>query len=187
MKVNEPKIDLLRYRQEEARESQNNMRFMLMLALIVLLFVGAMGGIGAMQKQQLQQLEAHNNQLQAQVNELTSLMVSTETDNKLSLEKFNVRNRLLEALEKQIIIKSKNIEEIYLVSAPNVTISRMDVKLDNSFTITAYCSSQTVLINYLQQVMDLDFVQEIKSVTSNRNAQTGEITFNLNLIWKEAE
>jgi Tfp pilus assembly protein PilN len=187
MAVNkEPRINLLRYQQEEVWESKSNIRFLLILGLVALLFVSAMGGTWRMQSRQLQELKAQNEQLQQQVSELTSATVSTDIDSEIS-DKIKARATMVQALEKQIKVKSKYFEDVYLLSIPGVTIGKMDVKPDNNFAMSAYCSSQAKLIKYLEQLINLDFVKEVKSITSKRNAKTGEVNFNITLVWEEVK
>lgn len=187
MAVNkEPRINLLRYQQEEVWESKSNIRFLLILGLVALLFVSAMGGTWRMQSRQLQELKAQNEQLQQQVNKLTTSVVSTDTGSKLT-DELNIRTTMVNVLEKQVKVKSKYFQDIYLLSIPGVTIGRMDVKSDNNFTMSAYCNSQAKLIKYLEQLINLDFIKEVKSITSKRNAKTGEVNFNITLVWEEVE
>lgn len=182
----ESRINLLRYQQEETLESKKNIQLVLILGLAVLLLVGAMGGIWWMQNQKLQALKAENQQLQEQVGQLSRSAVSTDTDSK-GPDKINIRKNMIDALEKQVKVKSKHFEEIYLLSIPGVTIAKMDVKSDNNFTTSAYCDSQAKVIEFLEQLRELDFVKEVKSVSSKCNAKTGEVNFNITLVWGEAE
>lgn len=187
MAVNkEPRINLLRYQHEEAWESKSNIRFLLILGLVALLFVSAMGGTWRMQNKQLQEMKAQNEQLQQQVSELTSSVVSTDSESKIS-DEINIRTTMVQALEKQVKVKSKYFGDIYLLSVPGVTIGNMGVKSDNNFTMSAYCNSQAKLINYLEQLINLDFVKEVKGISSKRNAKTGEVNFNITLVWEEVE
>ncbi|MGS0764008.1 PilN domain-containing protein [Syntrophomonas curvata] len=187
MRVNkEPRINLLRYQQEEKLERKSNIRFMGILGLAALLFVGALGGTWWMQNQKLQALKAENQQLQRQIDKLNRSAVSTDSGSKYS-DKFNAHRTMVEALEKRVKVKSKYLKEIYLLSIPDVTIGKMDVTSDNDFTMSAYCKSQVKFIKYLEQLRELNFVKEVKSVSSKYNTKTGEVNFNITLVWGEAE
>jgi len=182
----ESRINLLRYQQEENLESRSNIRFVLILGLAALLLVGAMGGTWLIQNQKLQAVKAENQQLQQQVGQLSRSAVSTDTGSKDS-DKVNMRKNMINALEKQVKVKSQHFEDIYLVSIPAVTIGKMEVKSDNNFTMSAYCNSQVNFIKYLEQLRALDFIKEVKSVSSKCNAKTGEVNFNVTLVWGEAK
>ena len=181
----EPRINLLRYQQEEAREKYSDIRFFLILGMVALLFVGVMGGTWWMQNQKLQAVKAKNEQLQQQVDKLTRSVVSTDTTKDVS--EVNVRHTIITALEKQVKVKSKHFEEIYLLSIPGVTIGKMDVKSDDNFAMTAYCNSQAKFIKFLEEVRNLDCVKEVKNISSKYNAKTGEVSFNITLVWGEVE
>ncbi len=182
----EPRINLLRYKQEEKLKRKSNIQFMGILGLAALLLVSAMGVTWWMQNQKLQALKAENQQLRQQVGQLSRSAVSTGTDSKDS-DKINMRKNMINALEKQVKVKSKYFEEIYRLSIPGITIGKMDVKSDNSFTMSAYCSNQARFIKFLEQQRELDFVKEVKSVSSKCNAKTGEVNFNITLVWGEAK
>ncbi len=182
----EPRINLLRYQHEEVWESKSNIRFLLILGLVALLFVSAMGGTWRMQNKQLQEMKAQNEQLQQQVSELASSAVSTDSESKIA-DEINIRTTMVQALEKQVKVKSKYFGDIYLLSVPGVTIGKMDVKSDNNFTMSAYCNSQAKLIKYLEQLINLEFVKEVKGISSKRNPKTGEVNFNITLVWEEVE
>lgn len=182
----EPRINLLRYQWEEELDRNSNIRFILILGLMALLFIGAMGGTWRMQNQELKTLKIENQQLQQQLNQQTSSVVSTDIDTKASSE-VKIRSTMVNALEKQVKANTKYFEDIYLLSIPGITIGRMDVKSDNNFTMSAYCNSQAQFIKYLEQLEKLDFVKEVKSVSSKCNAKTGEVNFNITLVWGEVE
>ncbi len=182
----ESRINLLRYQQEETLESRQNIQLVLILGLAALLLVGAMGGVWWMQNQKLQAVKAENKQLQQQVDKLTSSVVSTDTVAKSSGEA-DKRISMINTLEKQVKVKSKHFQDIYLLSIPGITIGKMDVKSNNSFTISAYCSSQAKFINFLKQLRELDFIKEVNNISSKCNAKTGEVNFNLTLVWGEVE
>lgn len=182
----EARINLLRYQQEETLESRKNNRLVLILGLVALLLAGAMGGVWWMQNQKLQAVKAENKQLQQQVDKLTSSVVFTDTASKGS-DEVGKRISIVNTLEKQVKVKSKHFQDIYLLSIPGITIGKMDVKSNNSFTISAYCSSQAKFINFLKQLRELDFIKEVNNISSKCNAKTGEVNFNLTLVWGEVE
>lgn len=179
----ESRINLLRYQQEARQERKSNVRFIGILALVVLLLVGAMGGLWWMQNEKLQAVKAQNQKLQQQVDDLTKSVIATGISTKNS-GKVDIRTAMINTLEKQVKAKSKYFKEIYLISIPNVTIGKMDVKSDNSFTMSAYCQGQTKFIKFLEQVRELGFVEEVKNVSSRYNAKTGEVNFNITLVVK---
>lgn len=181
----EPRINLLRYQQEKAKERYANIRLYLMLGMIILLSITAMGGAWWMQKQNLQAVKAKNEVLQQQVDELTSYAVSASS--KEDVSEYNQRQTMITTLEKLVKAKSKNFEEIYLLSIPGVTIGKMDVKANDNLVITAYCSSQAVFIKFLDEIRNLDFIIEIKNISSKYNEKTGEVSFNVTLVWGEVK
>lgn len=181
----EPRINLLRYRQAEEVEKKSNIRFMGILALVVLLLLGAMGGTWWKQNHQLQAVKNEKQQLQQQEEQLSHLAISTATGGKDS--ELDQRQSIINALEKQVKVKSKHFKEIYLLSIPGVTIGKMDIKPNNNFTISAYCNSQAKFIEFLEQMRKLNFVKEVKNVSSKCNSKTGEVSFIVTLVWGEAE
>lgn len=182
----ESRINLLRYQQENQLESRSNIRFVLILTLTALMLVGVMGGAWYVQNKKLQAVKAENQQLQQQVDKLTSSVVSTDTGTEGSGE-VNKRTSMINAVEKQVKVKSRHFQDIYLLSIPGVTIGKMDTKSDNKFSISAYCSSQAQFIKFLEQLRELDFIKEVKNISSKCNAKTGEVNFNITLVWGEVE
>ena len=182
----ESRINLLRYQQEEALESKKNNQFVLILGLVALLLAGAMGGAWWSQNQNLQTVKAENIQLQQQVDKLTSSVVSTDTVTKGSGE-VDKRSSMINTLQKQVRVKSKHFQDIYLLSIPGITIGKMDVKSDNNFAMSAYCSSQAKFIKFLKELRELDFIKEVKNISSKCNTKTGEVNFNIILVWEEVE
>jgi len=178
----ESRINLLRYQQEAHQERKSNIRFIGILGLVALLLVGAMGGIWWLQYQKLQTVKVQNQELQQQVDNLTKSVTAITGTSTKDAGKVDIRTTMVNALEKQVKAKTKYFEEIYLISIPNVTIGKMDVKSDNSFTMSAYCQGQTKFIKFLEQVRELGFVEEVKNVSSRYNAKTGEVNFNLTLV-----
>ena len=184
----ESRINLLRYQQEAQQERKTNTRFIGILALVALLLVGAMGGLWWMQNEKLQAVKAQNQQLQQQVDNLSKSVAAIPGASTKDTGKVDIRTTMINALEKQVKAKTKYFDEIYLLSIPNVTIGKMDIKSDNSFTMSAYCQGQTKFIKFLEQVRELGFVEEVKNVSSRYNAKTGEVNFNLTLVVRgEAE
>jgi len=75
----EPRINLLRYRQEELSAKKSNLRFNILLGLVVLLFLGAVAGAWWTQNQKLEALNAENQQLQQEVDQLTVKAASIDS------------------------------------------------------------------------------------------------------------
>jgi len=73
--------------------------------------------------------------------------------------------------------------EVYELSDPGITIGNMSVKAGESVTMSAYCSSQADFIKFLDRLRSLDYIKEVKNVSSKRNAKTGEVNFNITLVW----
>lgn len=180
----EPRINLLRYLQEERLEQRKNIRYTLILMGVALLFLVGMGGVWWMQVQQLEAAKATNQQLQQEVDKLTT-SVSVTDPGSIDQEQYEVRRTMISTLEKQAKVKSPQFQEIYLLSIPGVTIGKMEARANNSFTMSAYCNSQAKFITFLEQLRQLEFIKEVKNISSKRNAKTGEVNFNLTLVWEE--
>ncbi|MGI5879210.1 MAG: PilN domain-containing protein [Syntrophomonadaceae bacterium] len=179
MNNKEPRINLLRYMQEGKVEKKSDLRFILILGLAVLLFTGIMAGTWWMQGQKLQAIKNENQQLQKDIEQLTKAVSA----NKNTPEGLNSREAMLNALESRQKVKSKQLEEIYQLTIPGVTIAKIDVKSNNSFTMSAYCNSQAKCITFLEQLRELEYIKDVKVLSSKLNDKTGEVSFNFNLIW----
>lgn len=178
----EPRINLLRYRREELQEKQSNLRFNLILGLAILLFVGAMAGAWWSQTQKLQVLQGENQQLQQEVDQLTvevAKMGSGEEDK----ENLTAREALLKQLTAEPRVKAEQLQEVYELSDPGITIGSMQVKPGETVTMAAYCGSQAEFIQFLDRLRSLDYIEEVKNVSSKLNAKTGEVNFNVTLVW----
>ncbi len=178
MNNKEPRINLLRYMQEGKVEKKSDLRFILIIGLAVLLFTGIMGGAWWMQGQKLQAMKNENKQLQQEIDQLTKAVSGNDAPVGL-----NGREAILNTLESQQKVKSKQLEEIYQLTIPGVTIAKINVKSNNDFTMSAYCNSQAKCIVFLEQLRELDYIKDVKVLSSKLNAKTGEVSFNFNLIW----
>jgi len=183
MNNKEPRINLLRYQQEGIVEKKSDLRFVLILSLAILLFAGIMGGAWWMQGQKLQTLKNENQQLLQAVDKLTQAASATGVEGK-ETGTLNSRQAMLNNLESRAKVKSKELEEIYQLTIPGVTIGKMDVKSNNDFTMSAYCNSQAKFIKFLAQLRELDYIKDVKNVSSKLNAKTGEVSFNMTLVWE---
>ncbi len=184
-KSKEARINLLRYKHDEAREKKANIQFFLISGIVFLLFLTTIGGIWWFQGQKLQVIEADNRILQEEIEQLTRIMVSADTSELVDAS--DLRQVIITALEQEVHAKAKHFGEIYLLSIPGITIGKMDLKSNNDLSMTAYCNSQAKFINFLDEVRNLDYVQEVKNISTKYNDKTGEINFNLTLVWGEVE
>lgn len=184
--MKEPRINLLRYQQEAAREKRAGIQFLIVTGIVILLCITAMGGVGWTQKQKLQAIKADNTALQQEVEELTGLVVSLEANPGTGID-INNKKSIIHVLENQVKVQSDNIKDLYLLSIPEITIGKMDIKSDNKLALTAYCNGQTKFINFLDEVRSLDCVKEVSDLSSRYNDKTGEVSFNLTLEWGEVK
>lgn len=183
-KSKEARINLLRYLQEEAQEKRADMQFFIITGLVILLCILAMGGLGWSQKQKLQALKADNNNLKQEVEELTSITVTLES-NLLAAESGIDNQAIINDVENQLKVQSDNITELYMLSIPGITIGKMEVRSSDILSLTAYCQGQTKFIKFLDEVRNLETVKEVKNISSKYNDKTGEVSFNLTLEWGE--
>ena len=179
MNSKEPRINLLRYMQEGEVEKKSDLRFILILSLAALLFIGIMSGTWWMQGQKLQAMKTENQKLQQEIDQLSK---AASADKNAPAE-FNGREAILNTLESQQKVRSQQLEEIYQLTIPGVTIGKIDVKSNNNFTMSAYCNSQAKCIAFLEQLRELDYIKDVKVISSKLNAKTGEVSFNFSLIW----
>ena len=178
----EPRINLLRYRQEELSAKKSNLRFNILLGLVVLLFLGAVAGAWWTQNQKLEALNAENQQLQQEVDQLTVKAASIDSG-EVDQENLSAREALIKQLTQEPKLKAEQVLEVYELSDPGITIGNMSVKAGESVTMSAYCSSQADFIKFLDRLRSLDYIKEVKNVSSKRNAKTGEVNFNITLVW----
>ena len=184
MKVGkEPRIDLLAYQREEQLERRGNFRNMAILGLLALLLLAGMGTIWWVQGQQLDTLQTENKKLQQEIDNLVKTVDSRNAtlDNKKSQ---NSRQTLLSNLDADAQVKSIHLRKIYQLSIPDITIGKIDMKSNNELAMTAYCNSQAEFIKFLGQLRELDFIKDVKNISSKYNEKTGEISFNLTLVWE---
>lgn len=184
MRVNkEPRIDMLAYRRKEQSERLGNLRNIAILGLLALLLLGGMGTVWYLQNQQVETLQTENKQLQRKIDSLTKTVdgMDASLDNKKS---GNSRQSILSNLEAAAQVKSIHLRKIYQLSIPEITIGKLDMKSNNEFVMTAYCNSQAKFIKYLGQLRELDFIKDVKNISSKSNEKTGEVSFNLTLVWE---
>lgn len=185
-KSKEPRINLLRYLQEEAQEKRADVQFYIVTGVIILLCISAMAGLGWAQKQKLQALKVDNTNLKQKVEELTSIVVSLQS-NYLDTEGDIDSLAIIDELENQVKVQSDNITELYMLSIPGITVGKMDLKSNDILSLTAYCQGQTRFIGFLDEIRNLESVKEVKNISSKYNDKTGEVTFNLTLEWGEVK
>ncbi len=185
-KSKEPRINLLRYLQEEAQERKADIKFYIITGVIILLCLSAMGGLGWAQKQKLQALKTDNTNLKQEVEELTSIVVTLES-NFLDTEGDIDSLAIIDDVENQVKVQSDNITELYMLSIPGITIGKMDLKSNDTLALAAYCQGQTKFISFLDEVRSLESVKEVKNISSKYNDKTGEVSFNLTLEWGEVK
>ncbi len=184
MKVGkEPRIDLLAYQREEKLERRGDFRNIALIGLVALLFLGGMGTAWWFQNKQVETLQTENKQLQQKIDSLAKSVAITEPvlDNKQSKDS---RQAMLSNLEAAAEVKSKQLRSIYQLSIPNITFGKLEMKANNELAMTAYCNSQAKFIKFLGQLRELDFIKEVKNISSKCNDKTGEVNFNLTLVWE---
>ena len=179
----EPRIDLLAYQREEQLERRGNFRNVAIIGLIAMLLLGGMGTAWWLQNKQVETLQTENKQLQQKIDSLAKSVASSESalDNKASQDS---RQTLLSNLEASAQVKSKQLREIYQLSIPSITIGKLEMKANNEFAMSAYCNSQARFIKFLGQLRELDFIKDVKNISSKANEKTGEVNFNLTLVWE---
>jgi len=183
----EPRIDLIAYRRKEQLERRGILWHLVAAGLIVVLFLGAMGSAWWLQNKQIETLQTMNQQQQQKVDRLAQTVASTvaKTDTLLNKQKSqDSRQALLNNLEAAAQMKSKLLREIYQLSIPDITFGKLEMKANNELAISAYCNSQTRFIKFLGQLRELDFIKEVKNISSQYNDKTGEVSFNLTLVWE---
>lgn len=175
----QPKINLLSYQQEENQRKRQIQRRIAVIIAITALLVGAATAAWWSQNQQLKALETENQQLQEQVEELSKVAASAGGISDEEVRQLGSRKALLDKLEEERTLDPEQLEDIYALSVPDITIGKMDIKNGGDITVTAYTDSQGDLINFLEKLENEDFVKEIRKVSSKRNEKTGEISFSL--------
>lgn len=179
----EPRINLLRYRQEELSDKRSNRIFKLVLALALVLCVGAMSGMWWTQNQKMELLQQENQELQQQVDQL-AVEVSGDQELAPAPKDLSAREAMIRELAADPRISADNLREIYELSDLGITIGSMQVKAGESLTLAAYCNSQTKFIQFLDGLRTLDYVKEVQNVSSRLNDKTGEVNFNITLVWE---
>lgn len=183
MKVGkEPRIDLLAYQRDEQMERRGNLKNLAVFGLIVVLVLAIMGVMYWQQNKQAETLKIQNQKLEKEINKLSQAVNGTTTMGD-SKSKDN-RENMLNKLEAEAQVKSSQLRQIYRLGIPDITIGKLDMKSNNELAVTAYCSSQASFIKYLGQLRELDFIKDVKNVTSKYNEKTGEVNFNLTLVWE---
>lgn len=179
----EPRIDMLAYRREEQLERRGNLRGLAIIGVVALLLLGGMGTAWWLQNKQIDTLQTENKLLQQKIDSLAKTVDNTNT----TIDKNKAQNKrqsLLSNLEASAQVKSVHLRKIYQLSIPNITIGKLDMKANNEFAMTAYCNSQAQFIKFLGQLRELDFIKDVKNISSRSNEKTGEVNFNLTLVWE---
>lgn len=183
MKVGkEPRIDLLAYQREEQSERRDLLRIIAIFGLVLAILLGGMGAAWWNQNKQVEALKTENQKLQQDVDRLTKVVSATSelTDNK---SKDN-RQAMLSKLEEEAQVKSIHLRKIYQLSIPDITFGRLEMKSNSELAVTAYCFSQASFIKFLGQLRELDFIKEVKNISSKYDEETGEVSFNMTLVWE---
>ena len=175
----QPKINLLSYRQEEAELKRQSRRRVLVIAAITVLLIGAAAATWWSQHQQVKALEQENQQLQDQVEDLSNIAASAGGISDEEVKELGSRKALLDKLEEERTFDPEQLEDIYALSVPDITIGKMDIRNGGEITVNAYTDSQSDLIDFLEKLENEDFVKEIQRISSKRNDKTGEISFTL--------
>ncbi len=175
----QPKINLLSYRQEEAKQKRLFQRKIIIIAMVTILLVAAGAASWWSQNQQIQALEQQNQQLHEQVEALSKVAAIAVGISDQEVKELGSRKALLDKLEEERTLDPEQLEDIYALSVPHITIGKMDIKNGGEITVNAYTNSQGQLITFLEKLQNEDFVEEIRKVSSKRNDKTGEISFTL--------
>lgn len=182
MDKKEYKINLLRYQLEVEQAKKDQLMLVGIIALIIVIFTSSlMGGLGV-QKGKLKALKTENNSLQKQVEELTATVNADLDTADDGVSVMDIRKKILNYLEEESLNKTKILEAIFLTTDSSITLGKMNYKTDNTINISAYCQGQTAFINYLAVLKELDFVTEVKNLSSKYNNKTGEVNFSLTLV-----
>lgn len=178
----EPRIDLLAYRREEQLEQSENLRHVAIAALLAVILLGGMGAAWWLQKIQVAKLQSMNMQWQQKIDQMSNTVA--DTVKKTNTKSQDSRQAILSELEASTQMKSKLLREIYQLSIPNITIGKLEIKDNNELTVSAYCTSHANFIKFLGQLRELDFIKEVKKISSKYNEKTGEVNFNLTMEWE---
>ncbi len=172
------RINLLSYLQEEAERRRKSQRKVIVVIAINILLVSTAAVAWWSQNQQVKALEQEYRQLQEQVEDLSEAATAGGISDQ-EVRELGLRKALLDKLEEERTFDPDQLEEIYALSIPHITISKMDMKNSGEITIHAYAGTQTDLIAFLEKLENEDFVKDIQKISSRRNKQTGEISFSL--------
>lgn len=175
----QPKINLLTYRQEEAEQKRLSQRNIIIITVVTVLLVAAGAANWWSQNQQVKALEQQNQQLQKQVEDLSKVAAIAGGVSDQEVKELGSRKALLSKLEEERTLDPGQLEDIYALSVPKITIGKMDIKDNGEITINAYTSRQSSLIEFVERLQKEDFVKEIQRISSKRNDKTGEISFTL--------
>jgi len=173
------KINLLTYRREETEQKRLFQRKIIIITMVTILLVAAGAASWWSQNQRIEALEQQNQQLQEQVEDLSKIAALAGGVSDQEVKELGSRQALLSKLEEERTLDPGQLEEIYALSVPQITIGKMDVKDNGEITINAYTSRQSSLIDFVEKLQKEDFVKEIQRISFKRNDKTGEITFTL--------
>ena len=183
----EPSINLLAYRREEQLERRGNFRNVAIAGLIAVFLLGGIGTAWWFQKKQVAMQQIEIKQFQQQIDSLTKKVGNTVDKNTIVLDKNksqDSRQAMLSNLEAAAQVKSKQLREIYQLSIPEITIGKLDMKVNNELAMSAYCNNQASFITFLGQLRELEYIKEVKNISSQYNEKTREVNFNLTLVWE---
>lgn len=175
----QPKINLLYYRQEETRQKRRLWRKVVIIAVVTILLVAIGAKTWWSQNQQLQALENQNRQLNEQVGELNRAMATAGGVGGQELKELDSRRAHLAELERERRIDLDQMKGIYEISVEKITIDKMDINDKGEITINAYTNSHNSLIELVEKLQQEDYIQGIQFISAQSNSKTGEISFTL--------
>ncbi len=175
----QPRINLLSYLQEEAAQKRELRQKLIAVVAINIMLVCAAAVSWWSQHQQVIAWEKENQHLQEQVESLRKIAAAIGSSSDQEARELSLRKSWLAKLERERTLDPGQLEEIYALSIPDITISQINMKNSGEITIKGYADNQRDLIAFLERLENEDFVKDISNVASKRNRQTGEISFTL--------
>lgn len=175
----QPRINLLSYLQEEAAQKRELRQKLIAVVVINIMLVCAAAVSWWSQHQQVIAWEKENQHLQEQVESLRKIAAAIGSSSDQEARELSLRKSWLAKLERERTLDPGQLEEIYALSIPDITISQINMKNSGEITIKGYADNQRDLIAFLERLENEDFVKDISNVASKRNSQTGEISFTL--------
>lgn len=160
------------------------MQGIVIVLLVTLLLAAGAAVIWSKQNQQFKALEQEHQQLQKHVEDLSKVAAVAGGISNQEVKELGTRKALLTRLEQERTLKPEQLEDIYALSVPNITIGKMEIKDAGELTLSAYTSSQGKFIAFVEKLQAQDYIKEIQRISSKRNDKTGEISFTLTLAWE---